>query len=125
MQTSYFANLKNVTNPLSISFRAPVWYKGPEYQTFAPRYEFLTSYKNGVIDKDEYTVEFKRLVLDELNAKDVWDEIVTRYGEDVTLLCYEKPGEFCHRRLVADWFELELGVVVSELQKTTTSFDGI
>lgn len=38
------------------------------------------------------------------------------YGPDVVLLCYEKPGQFCHRRLVAEWFEQELGLVVPELE---------
>ena len=23
--------------------------------------------------------------------------------EDIALVCYEKPGDFCHRHLVADW----------------------
>ena len=25
----------------------------------------------------------------------------------IVLLCYEKPGDFCHRHLVADWFGKE------------------
>lgn len=25
-------------------------------------------------------------------------------GKDICLICYEKPNDFCHRHLVADWF---------------------
>ena len=25
------------------------------------------------------------------------------YDKDVALVCYEKPSDFCHRHLVADW----------------------
>ena len=35
-------------------------------------------------------------------------------GETV-LLCWEKPGDFCHRRLVADWLEKAIGIKISEL----------
>jgi len=38
-----------------------------------------------------------------------------RLGEDAILLCWENSGVFCHRRLVAEWFEEELGVSVPEV----------
>lgn len=37
------------------------------------------------------------------------------------MLCHELPGldinkeHFCHRRLLADWMELETGIIISEL----------
>jgi hypothetical protein len=36
-------------------------------------------------------------------------------GEDTILLCWEAPGKFCRRRLVAAWLEEKLGVQVPEL----------
>jgi uncharacterized protein (DUF488 family) len=27
----------------------------------------------------------------------------TKDTDKIILLCYEKPGDFCHRHLVADW----------------------
>ena len=114
MFTSYFANLKNVITPLSISGRAPEWYEGPQYKVLAPKYEFFHAYKAGEIDSAGYTAEFKRLVLAPLDAREVYDMLRAQHGPNVTLLCYEKPGDFCHRRLVADWFATELGVEVPE-----------
>ena len=39
-------------------------------------------------------------------------------GKSPVLLCYEalrKPGEFCHRRMFAEWYESKTGVVIPEL----------
>ena len=35
-------------------------------------------------------------------------------GQDVALCCYEKPEEFCHRHILADWIKEKLGVEISE-----------
>lgn len=115
MQTSYFKNLMAVRNPLSISGRAPDWYTGPQYKVLAPKVGFFTEYKKGLIDAEGYTREFYRLVLNPLDPQHVYDHLTSTYGEDVTLLCYELPGEFCHRRLVAGWLENRLGIEVPEL----------
>jgi uncharacterized protein (DUF488 family) len=34
------------------------------------------------------------------------------------LLCYEKPGDFCHRHIVAEWLHNNLGVHVEEFNGT-------
>jgi hypothetical protein len=115
LKTSYFAKLSQVRAPLSISGRAPDFYKGPQFKTLAPKYEFFAAYKAGEIDSDGYTSEFRRLVLAPLNPRLLYDRLHAEHGPEVTLLCYEKPGDFCHRRLVAEWFEQELGVSVPEL----------
>lgn len=117
MYTSYFANLKNVRSPLSISGRASDWYEGPQYKVLAPKYDFFLAYKNGEIDSAGYTKQFNKRVLAPLDPEEVYTSLITKYGAEVTLLCYERPGEFCHRCLVADWFEKHLGVKVLELKK--------
>ena len=35
-------------------------------------------------------------------------------GAEPVLLCWERPGQFCHRRLVADWLKETLGEDVPE-----------
>ena len=52
--------------------------------------------------------------LSKLDAKQVYNEIVSNFGEDAVLLCWESPNIRCHRRIVAEWFEKELGIVVPE-----------
>ena len=120
MFTSYFGNLKNVRNPLSISGKAPAFYtqRGlPEYKILAPKYSFFKAYKDGLIGEEGYTEEYCRLVLDPLDPRAVYEHLTGTYGDDVTLLCYEKPGDFCHRRIVAVWLELALGIEIPELPR--------
>lgn len=115
MNTSYFSNLKNLKNPLSISIYPPKWYLGPQFKLLAPTQTIIRAYKDLKISDEEYVNEFKKHVLEPLDAFKVHSDLVTKFGSDVTLLCYEKPGDFCHRRLVAEWFELKLGIEVPEL----------
>jgi len=61
--------------------------------------------------EEEYTKLYHERVLKNLNPYTVWREL----GEDAILLCYEEPGEFCHRRLVAAWIEKHLGFQVPEI----------
>jgi hypothetical protein len=115
MQTSYFSNIEKIDNPLSISGKAPDWYVGPQFKVLAPKYEFFKEYKNGRIGKDKYKSEFYRLVLDPLDPEVIYTRLIDQYGDTVTLCCYEKPGDFCHRRIVAEWFEQTLGILVPEM----------
>lgn len=39
-------------------------------------------------------------------------------GRDVALCCYEKPGDFCHRHLLAEYLTKNTGVEVTELETT-------
>lgn len=113
MKTSYFANLRNLKVALSISQYPPKWYDGPQLKMLAPPPSLLKAAHNG-LSHEEYEKQYKRDVLDHLDARDVYDAIIDEYGDDVALLCFEKPGDFCHRRLVAEWFETELKVSVPE-----------
>ena len=60
-------------------------------------------------DNDSYIKCFNEQVLNKLNATDVvLDFSRLSYGfnigeNDIGLICYEKPSDFCHRHLVADW----------------------
>jgi len=67
--------------------------------------------------------EYRRRFFDQLSAlnpSSVWSDLHELSGEsEPVLLCYERPPfsktNFCHRRMVAEWFEKELGFVVPEL----------
>lgn len=109
MNTSYFAKYKG-ENAVSIAGKCPDWFKGRQYKKLAPKYNFFQKYK---LDGDEkyYTEQFQIQVLNKLDAKKVYEEL----GENAVLLCWEKSGKFCHRHLVAEWFQKELGIEVNEV----------
>jgi len=60
-------------------------------------------------DDAEFDQQFAE-ILAGLDAR----KVVADLGDDAILLCWEKVGEPCHRRTVAEWIEVETGIVVPE-----------
>jgi len=110
MNTSYFAIQSKNPNAVSIAGKAPEWFTGKEYKLLAPKYWFFKKYKDDG-DKEFYTEQYNIEVLNKLDPKKVYNDL----GENAILLCWEKPSEFCHRRLVAEWLEKNLNIKVKEL----------
>lgn len=108
--TSYFAKLKSLPKnvvPISICGKAPAWYKGLQYKKLAPKYDFFMKWKE-THDNDYYIKCFNEQVLSKLDVSNVIRELIDLIPEDsigktICLVCYEKPSDFCHRHLVADW----------------------
>lgn len=114
--TTYFAKLKSLPEnivPISICGKAPTGYKGLQYKVLAPKYDFFMEWKKNH-DNDFYIQSYKEQVLSRLSPKDV---VAMLYhmsgGSDIALVCYEKPSDFCHRHLVAEWMS-EAGIPVEE-----------
>ncbi len=110
--TSYFGNLKNLPAdvvPISICGKAPDWYKGLQYKKLAPKYDFFMKWKE-TRDNEYYIRCFRDQVLSVTSFYDTFRELqemarkVNPDGKYICLICYEKPGDFCHRHLVAEWF---------------------
>jgi hypothetical protein len=117
--TSNFRNLAAIVGPLapvSISRGKPRWLKGGwlchcqpgthgrNYDALAPTAAALKG------SAEEYDRAFAQ-ILAGLDPRAVYDDL----GENAVLLCFCQPNVFCHRRIVAEWFEFHLGVIVPEL----------
>jgi hypothetical protein len=89
---------------VSIALKTPEWFQGQRYPALAPRLDMLH------LEEEEYRREYQA-ILDGLDPRQVYEDL----GPDAVLLCWEPPGAFCHRRLVAVWLEQHLGVGVPEL----------
>ncbi len=114
--TSCFKCEKNINNPVRISRKGPRRKsRAVFYEKLAPPKYLIDHHYAGSITEQEYTEEYYRVVLSRLDPQQVLDEIISLFGEDATLLCFEDAGKFCHRRLVADWIEKGTGVNVPEL----------
>ena len=70
-----------------------------------PARELLRAYRNGQIDfsqlGEEYLKGLEQGVEDLVEMRE-WISSVPSLG-DFTLLCFERAGEPCHRRVLADW----------------------
>lgn len=92
-------------------------YKGKCYPALAPKLTFWRKWKEnrGKISEEEnnryYVEEYWKEVLSELNPEKVYREL-----DESILLCYESNEKFCHRHIVAAWFEILLGVKVPEIK---------
>jgi len=110
MNTSYYSKSATHPNAVSIAGKAPEWYKGREYKTLAPKYWFFAKYKEDH-DEDFYVDAYYEEVLSKLDPKTVYDEL----GEDAVIMCWESSEKFCHRHIVADWLEQQLGIKIKEI----------
>jgi len=108
--TSYYRKSGNHPRAVSIAGKAPRWYRGKEYKVLAPKYWFFKKYKEDG-NKEFYTERYYAEVLDKLDPSKVLEDI----GEDAILICWEEPGKFCHRHLVARWLREKLDIEVEEL----------
>lgn len=92
-------------------------YKGAWYPKLAPKYYFYKKWQDniGKISEEEnnryYVQEYWNQVLSKLDPEEVYNEI-----DHSVLLCYEGNTEFCHRHIVAAWFEILLEIEVSEMK---------
>lgn len=144
--TSYFAMLRKIEKynqdinseyyiPISICGKVPEWYKGLQYKKVAPKIGFFKEWKENH-DNDFYIKHYKEEILDNLNILNILDDIYEIIPEKyknhfeisnhpwwndqtvhIVLLCYEKPEDFCHRHLLANWMNKELDVLdIKELR---------
>lgn len=126
--TSCYKNAKS-GNLLSITGDGGnAWgFYGNAYKKMSPRLYLWQYYEQNLdnLTEDElinwYIMEFYNLRLKDLNPYVLLDTLKQRFGEELILLCHELPGieinkeHFCHRRLLADWIELETGIVIPEV----------
>ena len=115
--TSYFSNkrLKNkegIRISICLNMQGYTFYHYNRwYKELAPNLEIFKKYKSignkTQSTKNWFTREYVRK-LDELRNKDRLEGYVDELKKlvqynDVYLLCYEKPLEFCHRHVLAEY----------------------
>lgn len=113
--TSYFSKGKKLTDAgikmIGIALKPPTWYMGVSVYDVAPTPSILY----GTQTEEEYTRRFKHEVLARQDAQKFVDKIkAISQGKDVALCCFEKPREFCHRHIVAEWLKEKLNIEVDE-----------
>ena len=129
--TSYFARIKDFPDnviPVSICGRAPDGYKGLQYKKLAPDYDafirwkcdrddarYIERYKERVLAKLDplRTITELHMLLPELIKLDMRSPVYTSPDYHIALVCYERPDDFCHRHLVANWLN-EWGIKCEE-----------
>lgn len=106
--TSNFRICGHLSNAVAISRGLPKGWQGRVYRPLAPSWKLV---KAGLSQQD-FIKAYRAEVLDKLNPHQVLNDLG---GDDFVMLCWEQPGEFCHRRVVAAWLKKKLGLEVPEL----------
>ena len=126
--TSCYENSKN-GNLVSITGDGGnAWgFYGNSYKKMSPRlylWQYYSQNPDNLTDEELinwYIKEFYNLRLKDLDANEFIKVLNEQFGEEIILLCHELPGleinkeHFCHRRLLADWIELETGIIIPEI----------
>jgi hypothetical protein len=99
-------------------------YYGECYPKLAPKLSFWKIWHDniGKISEEEnnryYVSEYYKQVLSKLDPEEVYREL-----DNSILLCYEPITKFCHRHIVAAWFELFLDVDVPEVNVSNNEIE--
>lgn len=110
--TTYFGGLKKRLRegikPISICLRPIPGWTGLEYKALAPTWDIKR-------DREHFDERFRNEILGRLDKNKILQDLMELSGgSDIALVCYEKPGDHCHRHLVAEWLgfdpdSIELG----------------
>lgn len=114
--TSYFAKAAKLEGvKLSISVVTPKWVQVDGYwNAVKPAWNLVEKYKNDA-DEEAYTSAYEKQLAGLDLSRDV-RELLSISG-DVFLLCYEAPGKFCHRHLLAKHLKEKYGLDVHEYKE--------
>ena len=122
LYTSYFSKIKQGKGiKLSVARYNPKWLKEGDIEgtliNLAPSKALLNKYKYKGLTWDEYTQEYYKQLSNynrDIQADLYALETLLNTGEDVTIYCYEKSADNCHRHLLAKLFK-DKGFEVEEI----------
>ena len=113
--TSYFGNSRKLkeagVNMICVAIGKPRFIAGiPQMLNVCP-----TRYRvSGPCSREEYLKLYDRILASQ-DANQVVKQIeMLSGGKDVALCCYEKPGDFCHRHILAKWITENTGIEITE-----------
>jgi hypothetical protein len=104
--TSNFKIAGHLPQAVAISLGVPRGWRGARCTVLAPPRPLIK-----IMDPETFIPLYKAQILDKLDPHKIIKDLG---GDNFILLCWEDPGVFCHRRVVAAWMQKEAGVIVEE-----------
>ena len=85
-----------------------------EYKSLAPNWKLFENLNKKKITEGQFIKLYKEQLFS-LNAKTVYEDIKSLVtGFEPIIMTNVSKKKFCHRHLVAEWLENELGIVIEE-----------
>lgn len=122
--TSYFAKAAILRKagivPIGVALWPPRFFRGISMKQVAPRRYML----DDRLTDEEYIGMYRNDVLRFVDAKS-FIRLLEEAGRgmDVALCCFEKPNEFCHRHILAQWLKEQTGVDIVEFGASEANRD--
>ena len=105
--TSNFKIAGHLSQAVAISLGVPRGWHGARCTVLAPPRPLIK-----IMDEATFIPLYRAQVLDKLDPHKIIRDLG---GDNFVMLCWEDPGVFCHRRVVAAWMQKHTGVLVAEL----------
>ena len=119
LKTGYF---KQIDNNLTLGYVSISLYPSKnnivlfEFKSLAPNWKLMEMLKSKEISEFDFEKEYF-IQLNNLNAKTIFEQINFLTGDyEPILMTHGNKSSFCHRHIVAKWFEKELGVKIDEFK---------
>lgn len=109
--TSNYARKGSDPGAIAISRKAPDWFEGRVMTRFAPTWEMIFGVRKGHLTHEQYTKQYLQILY--AHPFDLM-QFLDSLPDPTYFLCYEAPGEFCHRHIFAEWVEYTCGWVIPE-----------
>lgn len=122
--TSYFAKTNQLlnngySNLISIAGKCPDNFlndsRCSQYRKLAPKYVWWKEWHDNNLSNDWYIEKYYETVLNVLDPNQVFLDLTKNNIENAILLCWEGENKFCHRHLVTEWLNNNLGIEVKEI----------
>ncbi len=117
MKTGYFKQIIDVQQNgfISISlYPSNNEFVNYEYKSLAPNWKLYENFKTKKISEDQFITAYKEQ-LESMNPNKVFEDLNTLVsGLEPILMTDGSKKKFCHRHLVAEWLENELGIIIEE-----------
>ena len=104
--TSNFRVSGHLPQAVAISLGLPRGWTGRRYRALAPPRILME-----IVEPEKFIPLYRARVLDKLDPMQAIREMG---GDNFIMVCFEPPGEFCHRRVVAAWLRKHTGVLIEE-----------
>lgn len=113
--TSYFGNSRKLREAgikmICVAIGKPRFMTGiPQMLNVCPTRYMISE----ACSRNEYLKLYDRILASQEASKVIEQIESLSGGQDVALCCYEKPGDFCHRHILAKWLTEKTGIEITE-----------
>ena len=88
----------------------------PDWKVFAPTWDMVMEHKKGIINDQQYTDKYYKLLMDRYNhggwAKSFESLASLAESQNVTVVCFCAKGAFCHRHLLCAFMAHNFATVI-------------